>query len=153
MQHQTCEQEHTADPHVLFQHLGVDFYRRTSDKACLFRGSFAFPSCCPMVLPGQWVTTEPASKAFRCPSASPTEVGRLREKLQDFGPKAQLFGTMMIFCWSKCLFGPHTVDCAFEGLPCALCLEAVLDHPMRPGFANFWRSSFHSQSHCPDELS
>ena len=24
---------------------------------------------------------------------------------------------------------------------------------MRPGFANFWRSSFHSQSHCPDELS
>lgn len=42
MQHQTCEQEHTADPHVLFQHLGVDFYRRTSDKACTL-GQFCWP--------------------------------------------------------------------------------------------------------------
>ncbi|CAL1143906.1 unnamed protein product [Cladocopium goreaui] len=26
-------EEHTAEPHVLFQRLGVDFHRRTSEKA------------------------------------------------------------------------------------------------------------------------
>ena len=88
------------------------------------------------------------------------EIGRLEKNYGRILDNAQLFGAMMIFFgWSKYLFALAThryavaVDCAFEGLPCALCLEAVLEHPMRPGFANFWRSSFHSQSHSSVQMS
>lgn len=152
MQHQTCEQEHTADPHVLFQHLGVDFYRRTSDKACTL-GQF----CWPVV---QW-SCQANGLLQNLPRRLSGVHQRVRLRWEDWEKNCRILDlkhSSLEQWWFSVganvfLYWPHTVDCAFEGLPCALCLEAVLDHPMRPGFANFWRSSFHSQSHCPDELS